>query len=37
MGYGPEGQDGIPVPIVGISKKVKRYGFQSLEFAHGAA
>lgn len=24
---------GIPVPIVGISKRVKRYGFQSLEFA----
>lgn len=27
---------GIPVPIVGIAKRVKRYGFQSLEFA-GAA
>lgn len=24
---------GIPVPIVGIQKRVKRYGFQSLEFA----
>ena len=23
---------GIPVPIVGVSKRVKRYGFQSLEF-----
>lgn len=31
------GQDarGIPVPIIGISKRVKRYGFQSLEFAGG--
>jgi len=23
---------GVPVPMVGISKRVKRYGFQSLEF-----
>ena len=29
--------EGIPVPIVGVAKRVKRYGFQSLEFAHGAA
>lgn len=28
---------GIPVPIAGITKRVKRYGFQSLEFAHGVA
>ena len=28
---------GIPVPIAGITRRVKRYGFQSLEFAHGAA
>lgn len=27
-----EGDGGIPVPIVGITKRVKRYGFQSLEF-----
>lgn len=27
------GSGGIPVPIVGVSKRVKRYGFQSLEFA----
>jgi hypothetical protein len=29
------GQDmrGIPVPMIGISRRVKRYGFQSLEFA----
>lgn len=26
------GTDGIPVPLVGITKRVKRYGFQSLEF-----
>lgn len=25
-------QEGIPVPIVGVVKRVKRYGFQSLEF-----
>lgn len=28
-----EGHGGIPVPIVGIAKRVKRYGFQSMEFA----
>ena len=27
------GNDGIPVPIVGVTKRVKRYGFQSMEFA----
>ncbi len=28
------GQDaGIPVPIVGVAKRVRRFGFQSLEFA----
>jgi hypothetical protein len=29
------GQDmrGIPVPMIGITKRVRRYGFQSLEFA----
>lgn len=26
---------GIPVPVAGITRRVKRYGFQSLEFAHG--
>ena len=36
MGAGPGGESGIPVPIVGIAKRVKRFGFQSLEFA-GAA
>jgi len=32
-GFGPGGESGIPVPIVGISKRVQRYGFQSMEFA----
>lgn len=27
------GDAGIPVPIVGVAKRVKRFGFQSLEFA----
>lgn len=35
MGSGPQGEMGIPVPIVGVSKWKSRYGFQSLEF--GAA
>lgn len=30
------GDAGIPVPIVGVVKRTRRYGFQSLEFAHGA-
>ena len=33
LGMGANGEGGIPVPIVGVSKRVKRYGFQSLEFA----
>jgi hypothetical protein len=28
-----EGHSGIPVPIVGVAKRVKRFGFQSMEFA----
>lgn len=36
MGMGPEGQTGIPVPIIGVAKRKKRYGFQSMEFAAGA-
>ncbi len=28
----PGGASGIPVPIVGIERRVRRYGFQSLEF-----
>lgn len=35
LGLGPNGEGGIPVPIVGVTKRVKRYGFQSLEFAAG--
>lgn len=27
------GPNGVPLPVVGISKCVRRYGFQSLEFA----
>ena len=30
-----EGMGGIPVPMVGVTKRVKRFGFQSLEFASG--
>lgn len=37
LGTGIDGSSGIPVPIVGVMKKVRRYGFQSLEFAHGVA
>lgn len=33
LGAGPSGEGGIPVPIVGIAKRVKRFGFQSMEFA----
>lgn len=31
--FGQVGAGGVPVPIVGIVKRVKRFGFQSLEFA----
>lgn len=30
------GHSGIPVPIVGVQKRVKRFGFQSLEFGASA-
>lgn len=33
MGQGPDGQGGIPVPIVGPMSRKKRFGFQSMEFA----
>jgi hypothetical protein len=36
LGSGPQGEGGIPVPIVGVASRKKRYGFQSLEFG-GAA
>ena len=32
-GISPIGNGGIPVQISGITKRVKRYGFQSMEFA----
>lgn len=32
-----EGGGGVPVPIVGVSKRKQRYGFESLEFDTGAA
>jgi hypothetical protein len=28
-----EGVERVPVPLLGVSKRVQRYGFQSLEFA----
>lgn len=31
-GYGPSGESGIPVPIIGIAKRVQRFGFQSTDF-----
>ena len=36
MGQAP-GFSGIPVPIVGIAKRVKRFGFQSMEFGSSLA
>jgi hypothetical protein len=36
-GMGGAGESGIPVPIVGVSKRYQRYGFQSLEFGSSAA
>ncbi len=32
QGVGPNGEGGVPVPIVGVTKRVRRYGFESLEF-----
>lgn len=32
-GFGPSGEAGIPVPIIGVAKRVQRYGFQSMDFA----
>lgn len=32
MGAGPNGEGGIPVPIVGVAKRTRRYGFESLDF-----
>jgi hypothetical protein len=35
LGTGPGGEPGIPVPIVGVAKRVRRYGFESLQFDVG--
>lgn len=32
LGSGPGGEMGIPVPLIGVAKRVRRYGFESLEF-----
>lgn len=32
LGMGSNGELGIPVPLVGVAKRVRRYGFESLEF-----
>ena len=32
LGQGPGNEMGIPVPIVGVAKRVQRFGFESLEF-----
>jgi hypothetical protein len=31
FGAGPNGEGGVPVPLVGISKRIRRYGFSSME------
>lgn len=31
-GTGPSGEPGIPVPLIGVAKRVQRFGFESLEF-----
>ncbi len=37
QGNGPDGQGGIPVPIIGVGKRTRRYGFESLEFGELSA
>lgn len=32
QGFGPGGEGGIPVPIVGITSRIRRFGFESLDF-----
>lgn len=32
LGAGPAGEMGVPVPLIGVAKRVRRYGFESLEF-----
>lgn len=31
-GVGPNGEPGTPVPLIGIAKRVRRFGFESMEF-----
>lgn len=35
LGYGPEGQSGVPVPVLTEVKRKRRYAFESLEFNMG--
>lgn len=37
LGRGPDGRGGIPVPIVGVTKTVRRFGFESMEFQESFA
>ncbi len=32
LGVGPSGEMGVPVPLIGVAKRVRRFGFESLEF-----
>ncbi len=32
LGVGGGGEMGVPVPLIGIAKRVRRFGFESLEF-----
>lgn len=31
-GFGPNGEGGVPAPFTEVQKRVRRYGFESLEF-----
>lgn len=32
LGNGPDGQGNVPVPVVSITSRVRRFGFESMEF-----
>ncbi len=36
-GFGPNGEGGIAVPLIGVAKRIRRYGFESLEFDVGSS
>jgi hypothetical protein len=36
LGTGAAGEPGIPVPLVGVAKRIRRYGFESLQFDVGS-